>query len=135
MWTIKDKADLQRFAQENEVAPNWHEPDQSGVGARIIGAHFDNAMGSTTRHEGEDFGEFNVVLTVEDEQARSVDVAVVNLATLFSIAAMPQQDIQQASDEDATVTQLAKTNELLEQQNSILEQMILPLRQTARNSL
>ena len=83
---------LSEFAQEHGLRPDWHEPDERGVGARIIGTHLDNAFGAMAgRHvsfDGHDFTEFNVILTVEDEEGVPRDAAVVNLASLLAIAAV-----------------------------------------------
>lgn len=82
---------LAEFAREHSLRPDWHEPDEQGVGARVIGTHLDNAMGAnagrTVAPDGHDFTEFNVVLTVEDEDGVPQDAAVVNLATLLAVAA------------------------------------------------
>lgn len=79
------------FAQEHGLNPGWHEPDNSGVGARVIGNHLDNAFGAqagrSVSHDGQDFTEFNVVLTVEDSKGVPQDAAVINLASLLAIAA------------------------------------------------
>lgn len=87
---IREPYDLMMFRNQHGVRGDWHEPDNQNIGARIIGTHLDNAMGSTTRHEHADWGgEFNVVLTRMDETDRALqeDLAVVNLATLLSWAA------------------------------------------------
>lgn len=90
---IRDPHDLEVFRERHNLRPDWHEPDEQGIGARIIGRHLDNAMGSTTRHEHAEWGgEFNVVLTFveyneESNEAPPRDLAVVNLATLLSWAA------------------------------------------------
>lgn len=80
------------FAREHGLRPDWHEPDEQGVGARIIGTHLDNAFGamagrSVSPLDGRDFSEFNVILTVEDDEGVPRDAAVVNLASLLAIAA------------------------------------------------
>lgn len=93
-WENGDLADghlLAEFAQEHGLRPDWHEPDERGVGARIIGTHLDNAFGATAGRrpaiDGHDFTEFNVILTVEDGDGDPQDAGVVNLASLLSIAA------------------------------------------------
>lgn len=84
--SITSRDGLRAFAAAAFLRPNWHEPDERGIGARIVGTHLDNAMGARLDPDGE----FNVVLTREhtrenDEVPR--DIAVVNLATLLSWAA------------------------------------------------
>lgn len=82
---LENQEDLVRIARELGVRDDWHEPDEIGVYARVIGDHLDNAMGST--HD-RNCGEYNVILTRWDtDQDGEQDVAVVNLATLLSWAA------------------------------------------------
>lgn len=76
MRNIQNLADLARWANDHGLRADWHEPDEQGVSARVVGDHLDNAMGSTIEHN---VGELNVVLTVNGR-----DDAVVNLATLLS---------------------------------------------------
>lgn len=82
---------LAEFAQKHGLRPDWHEPDEQGVGARVIGTHLDNAFGATAGRrltiDGHDCTEFNVILTVEDDEGDPQDAAVVNLASLLAIAA------------------------------------------------
>lgn len=82
---------ISEFAQEHGLRPDWHEPDERGVGARVIGTHLDNAFGAmagrSLAFDGHDFSEFNVILTVEDAEGVPQDAAVVNLASLLAIAA------------------------------------------------
>lgn len=84
-------AALAEFAREHGLSPDWHEPDNMGVGARLTGTHLDNAMGSRAGRlvnpNGTEFGEFNVVLTVESTNGSTRDAGVVNLATLLATAA------------------------------------------------
>lgn len=79
------------FARSHGLRPDWHEPDEQGVGARVIGTHLDNAHGDMAGRmvskDGVDFSEFNVVLTVENDEGVPEDAAVVNLASLLAIAA------------------------------------------------
>lgn len=78
---LRTKEDLDNFAIEYGIPGDWHEPDNAGINARIIGTHLDNAMGDTIKLENETYGEYNVVFTYEDE-----DVAVINLANLLRYA-------------------------------------------------
>lgn len=87
---IRVPYDLEMFRKRHSLRYDWHEPDNSGINARIIGTRLDNAMGSSTRFEGESHCEFNVVLTRRLEGFDGPieeDLAVVNLATLLSWAA------------------------------------------------
>lgn len=90
MKRINTRAELVQLAGELGVRPDWHEPDEQDVSVRIEGEQFDNAgswpEAEARRYSGDrDWkGEFCVVL-VKDGQ----DVAVVNLASLFSMATDP----------------------------------------------
>lgn len=75
---INTPAEMRYTALFLGVQPNWHEPDEQGVSARIIGDQLDNAMGSTLNPTTT---EINIVLTRNGQ-----DVAVVNLATLLAFA-------------------------------------------------
>ena len=93
MKKINNAKELNELAKELGVRPDWHEPDEQEVNARIIGSHLDNAMGADPdadkkvdvyhRPDGSvrtlHWGEYNVVISQKDK-----DVAVVNLATLLS---------------------------------------------------
>lgn len=85
---INDPSDLEAFRVAYGLRTDWHEPDNSGVTAYVIGDHLDNAMGSGVDHT---FGELNVVLThtqAYDDKLGAIHlpIAVVNLATLLSWA-------------------------------------------------
>lgn len=80
MLRINNIAELARWANDHGLRPDWHEPDEQGVSARVVGDHLDNAMGAAAA-AAENVGELNIVLTVYGK-----DAAVVNLATLLSWA-------------------------------------------------
>lgn len=88
---IDTPAELAIFAREHGMRTDWHEPDEQGIHARVIGNHLDNAMGPRSEPmstaTGEDFTEYNVVLQAENGDGTRSDVAVVNLATLLAMAA------------------------------------------------
>lgn len=100
MIQINSRAQLFEFAADHGLRPDWHEPDEQGINARIVGTHLDNAMGSTMETIPRDdpsnpHGEFNVVLrrsVIDDETWAETfeDIAVVNLATLLAWAAEPE---------------------------------------------
>ena len=88
---LDTKGALSAFAENHGLRPDWHEPDEQNINARIIGTHLDNAGGSTSirrvSEDGYDFTEFNIVLTTNGENDEPVkDLAVINLATLLAIA-------------------------------------------------
>lgn len=76
---VQTPDNLRAFREAAGLRPDWHEPDEQDVDARIIGNHLDNAMGS--QNSPDNVGEYNVVLT-----KHGVDIAVVNLATLLAWA-------------------------------------------------
>lgn len=84
---INSAADLEMFRGAHRMRLDWHEPDEQGIGAYVIGNQLDNAMGPTVDRN---FSELNVVLAEERDSEGSVTtfepVAVVNLATLLSWA-------------------------------------------------
>lgn len=85
---VGSQMQMRQVAKALGVRPDFHEPDERGVSARVIGTHLDNAMGSSSTNN---VNEMNVVLTyVEDDEAPQ-DVAVVNLATLLAFAAGTHQ--------------------------------------------
>ena len=93
MERINSAKELNELAKELRVRPDWHEPDEQEVNARIIGSHLDNAMGADpdadekvdVYHDPDGsvrtlhWGEYNIVITKKGK-----DVAVVNLAELLS---------------------------------------------------
>lgn len=91
MIRISNRRELAAIAKGLGVRPDWHEPDEQKVSVRIEGENFDNAghwPESDVRYgrePGADWrGEFCVVL-----QKSGQDIAVVNLASLFSMACDP----------------------------------------------
>lgn len=82
---------LEEFRQAYGIRNDWHEPDEQGITAYVLGDHLDNAMGATVEHG---CGELQVVIAheVESEEGTSFDkatfrpVAAVNLANLLSWA-------------------------------------------------
>jgi len=75
-----DPENLAVWAEDHGLRRDWHEPDESGVGARVIGDHLDNAFGSGLTQEN-GFQEYVVVLTVNGR-----DSARINLANLLAWA-------------------------------------------------
>lgn len=89
MIRISNRRELAALAQGLQVRPDWHEPDEQGVTVRIEGESFDNAghwpAAEVSGIAGIEWsGEFCVVL-----QKDGHDIGVVNLASLFSMAANP----------------------------------------------
>lgn len=87
MQSIDTPRDLAAFAREYGLRPDWHEPDEQGITARVVGTpfDFDNAIG--TRQYGQRFGENHQELCVIFTQENRGDVAIVNLANLCAWAA------------------------------------------------
>jgi len=73
---VKLKKKLQKFTKRFGLREDWHEPDERGVSARIIGHRLDNAFGEDSLGD-----ELIVVLLVDGkEQFR------INLASLLALA-------------------------------------------------
>lgn len=90
MYRITTRKELLQLARNLGVRPDWHEPDEQEVTARVFGQDFDNAMPPATwlatEGDNEPHAEQYVVLYREGEA-----VAAVNLATLFAWATGYQQ--------------------------------------------
>jgi len=82
---VRTREQLQDLAKRLGVRPDWHEPDEQDLEAKIFGKGFDNAMGSgygVTKALPDDHeGEMNVVLLKDGEPC-----AAINLAYLFAWA-------------------------------------------------
>ncbi len=89
MIRITNRRELMAIAEDLGVSSDWHEPGERKVDVRIEGEHFDNAGAWPEEslrggYTGDWRGEFCVVLTKDGQ-----DIAVVNLASLFSMATDP----------------------------------------------
>jgi hypothetical protein len=83
---INSKEELRKFANDNHLRYDWHEPDEQDISAEVFGRSFDNAGFWGMNSNVTDFiKEFYVVLFKLDQGER-IPVAEVNLATLFSMA-------------------------------------------------
>lgn len=89
---LDTRGDLIALQQELGLRGDWHEPDEQGVTAQVLGFSFDNAMGTDRElvvghggvyeaHPRDGRNEMLVVLSVDEKP-----VAVVNLANLFAWA-------------------------------------------------
>jgi len=90
---IKNRSEFIDLARRLGVRPDWHEPDEQEVTARVEGQSFDNAgtwpvdplaPEDSARSKDSPALEMHVVI-----QQGGEDVAVVNLATLCAWAAEP----------------------------------------------
>lgn len=92
---IHTREDLRKFAVKHGLRPDWHEPDEQDVSAKVVGTILDNAFGArghdkvdvvrsymppTSYSDAWDGHEIRVVLKGEGE------TAIVNLATLLAWA-------------------------------------------------
>ena len=91
-----DALELLRFAHEAKVRPDWHEPDEQGVEASVVGDHLDNAMGNTIMNEAMNTtlvtGKDTYMLSYSQEfvvEIRGPHILKlrINLASLLAIAA------------------------------------------------
>lgn len=100
MEIITTRDQFIRFAQRMGVRPDWHEPDEQELTARVEGTpdDFDNAgfwpaENGTRTPEGLNWPsqvELHVIFSRTDELGKPVeDLAAVNLATLCAWASEP----------------------------------------------
>lgn len=89
---LTDPAQLAAFADVHQMRDDWHEPDEQGIVARVVGSRLDNAFGpkglpaTGLDSEVDGTSELRVVLEhVIDGHYRECCV-VVNLADLLSWA-------------------------------------------------
>ena len=88
MNIITERADLVDLANQLGVSPDWHEPDERNLTARVEGVSFDNAGTWPAAYvSNPEALEMHVILSLVDDNGRNPrDVAAVNLATLFAWA-------------------------------------------------
>lgn len=87
---------LARFATRKKLRIDWHEPDEDGVTAVVMGKSFDNAFGDDGR--GMDGKYIEKVVILRDEH--SGEEVRINLATLFAIATYKLRYVRPISDEE-----------------------------------
>lgn len=84
MKAINTRQELGILADELGTRPDWHEPDEQGLTARVTGYQLDNAMGSDPEHNR---WELLVLIEKAREDGGLPDiVASINLATLLAWA-------------------------------------------------
>lgn len=83
MQLINTRSEFTALAAELGVRPDWHEPDEQEVSARVEGDRLDNATGASGA-----CGELRVVITRDGEP-----VAAVNLASLCAWASVPVDEV------------------------------------------
>ena len=74
------KADLQEFQRKFGLRRDWHEPDEQGISAKVIGKQLDNAFGETI-----DFPNRECVVVLYHDKK---EVGRINLATLLAVACL-----------------------------------------------
>jgi hypothetical protein len=103
---ITTRAELVELARELKVRPDWHEPDEQNLTARVHGDSFDNAMAPGEWHghglDGVPRAELHVILYrvpsfYDYGGTEPAPLAVVNLATLFAWATDPGGDDTESS--------------------------------------
>lgn len=96
MEMINTRAQFEAFARKMGVRPDWHEPDEQELGARVEGTSFDNAGFWPTATSGVPWRsvELHVIFSrMEIREGVEVpveDLAAVNLATLCAWASEPR---------------------------------------------
>lgn len=102
MERIIDRGRFVEFARERGMRPDWHEPDEQGLTARIEGTamDFDNAGFWPADEGARTHIELHVIFSDMDiEEGRRVrgrDLACVNLASLCAWASEPHPDVPTA---------------------------------------
>lgn len=100
MKRIVERDQLRQLAQELGVRPDWHEPDEQDVGAKVYGTHLDCAgfwAYRTDQSPHPDIEELHVILwrtRYDEKTGRREDVepiAAINLATLLAWASEPDR--------------------------------------------
>lgn len=96
MKIIHTRDEFIAWAREQKLRPDWHEPDEQDITARVEGTplDFDNAgfwpFGNGYRFGNERHAELHVIFSrssIEDGRTvRGEDLACVNLATLCAWA-------------------------------------------------
>lgn len=95
MKIIHTRAELVALARELGVHPDWHEPDEQSLTARVHGTSFDNAMTPGEWYgpgrDGVPRAELHVILYRVPSWAdyggsEPEPLAIVNLASLFAWA-------------------------------------------------
>lgn len=87
--SINSRLDLESVAERLGTRGNWHEPDEVGVSAVVVGTTLDNACGNDIRAGAveSDYQEMIVLLKKDDAV-----VAKVNLANLLAWAEGGKRD-------------------------------------------
>lgn len=84
MENINTREQLVALKEAIGVRPDWHEPDEQNVTARVSGTHLDNAMGADPYRN---VGELVVILErIRPEGDEQVQFASINLANLLAWA-------------------------------------------------
>jgi len=78
--TYETKKKLIKFKKRFGLRDDWHELDEQGIQAKVVGNHLDNAFGDAIDH-----GEFVVVLYKDGESPFKNELTI-NLATLLALA-------------------------------------------------
>lgn len=92
MKLITTRVELVALARGLGVRPDWHEPDEQGVSARVFGQGFDNAMppglwmGNIEQGQEPHAEQYVVLYEQAAEEFEPTAVAAINLATLFAWA-------------------------------------------------
>jgi hypothetical protein len=95
MQRITTLAELAAFAAEQGLRPDWHEPDERDITARVAGVNFDNAGYWPARRPGDAESpglELHIIFSrtawapEASEPVVTEDLACVNLATLCAWA-------------------------------------------------
>jgi len=75
---------LRRFAKRHGMRHDWHEPDEQGVTAKVVGSKLDNAMGDEPYVMPWNGRVYEMVVCLKGPKGNTLNV---NLATVLALAA------------------------------------------------
>ena len=78
------KDDLQEFQEKFGLRKDWHEPDEQGISAKVIGKQLDNTFGEMIDFPNREY----VVVLYHNKK----EVGRINLATLLAVACSPHEE-------------------------------------------
>ena len=79
-WIADQRKDILDFVTKHTPRSNWHEPDEQGITAKVIGDHLDNACvwqsaTAAWSARNEKHGEFTVILFADKRPIYQVHLA------------------------------------------------------------
>lgn len=82
---LKNTAEkLVKWARDHKVRDDWHEPDEQGLSARVVGQKLDNAFGDSGFVLDDDVDPVEMLVILRDGEGKTLRV---NLASVLALAA------------------------------------------------